>query len=99
MDSLKNYGDTLGKSRTAESYDEDEYSGKEEESDEEDIGSDEEEDPDEDEYPGDDDDVSSNMEDIVLDKDTGSGDNEVWKKGNQGGSGGEESSGEGSGQS
>lgn len=99
MYSDKNYRDTLGKSETPETYDEDEYSGKEEDSDEEDIGSDEEEDSDEDEYPGDDNDVSSDIGDIVSVKDSGSGDNEVWKKWVQEGSGGEESSGEGSGQS
>jgi len=92
MDSDKNFGDTLGKSQTPKSYDEDEYTGKDGGtggsmiSDEEDIGSDGEEDSYEGIYP-DNEDVSSgsDTEEMVSAEDMGSG--------------GEDSSGEGSGQS
>ena len=73
VDSDKNFGDSLGKSQTPESYDEDEFST----SDEEDIGSDEEEDSYEEHYP-DVDDVSSgsDKEEMVSDEDMASGEEE-----------------------
>ena len=78
VDSNKNYRNAFRKSKTSESFDEDEYAGKDEGSGgrginsyEEDIGSDGEEDSDED--PGDDDDLSSDTEDVVSDEDMGSG--------------------------